>query len=156
MKQSKTAADFPEAPPWFSLALQFLGTTELLGDKTLNPVVRGFFAHTKFPPTLINTKTSWCAAFACSMLEQSSIRSPRSAAAIDFERWGVEQERPELGAICVFQRSDESNPRARHVGFYAGAAGDRMMLLGGNQKNQVCIEFKQRGSFLTARWPDNR
>lgn len=151
MKQTK--ADFSDSPPWFELALQFLGTKELLEDGTLNPTVRGFFKHTSYDPELISKRTPWCSAFVSSMLEQAGIRSTRRANARSYVKWGHEAQLI-LGAIVILARGD--NPASGHVGFYAGTAGDRILVLSGNQKNSVCIALYPRARLLAVRWPDNR
>lgn len=147
----------PEAPPWLLEARKFAGCRELLGDGTLNPAVRDFFAVTSFPPRLINTKTAWCAAFACSCLEHVNIRSPRSAKAAHFLRWGVELDAPRLGCFLVFSRGLDPKSDQAHVGMYdpTGLAEDEFHypVLGGNQKNCVSVAPYAKRRLLGIRWP---
>lgn len=130
---------------------------ELIGNE-LNPVVAGFFEHTRFPLELLNAKTNWCAAYACSVLEQHGIRSPRSARARDFLRWGVELKSPIYGALLVFERGSGApdDPRG-HVGFCEErvhiATNSHVLTWGGNQGNTVRSWPQHKAKLLGVRWP---
>jgi len=41
-----------------------------------------------------------------------------------------------------------------HVGFYWARSGDRILVLGGNQDNQVSIKGYPKADLLGHRWPD--
>lgn len=147
----------PEAPPWLLEARKYAGCRELLKDGTLNPAVRAFFAVTHFPTHLINTKTAWCAAFACSCLEAVGVRSPRSAKAAHFLKWGVELDAPRLGAFLIFSRGADPKSDQAHVGLYDNTevAEDEFHYptFGGNQKNCVSTAPYQKRRLLGIRWP---
>lgn len=106
--------------------------------------------------------TPWCAAFACWVLEQAGIESPRSKAAIDFEAWGVpvwDYSMPivngphmlETGLICVFHRNDPKNPRARHVGFLRGNDGMDLVIVSGNDHDAVRASWRHARDLTAVR-----
>ena len=142
-------------PPWLTLALSHLGCQELLPSGALNPVVRAFFRVTTFPPQLINNRTAWCSAFACSMLEEAGYKSTRSAKAKSFLTWGRELVKLRRGAVLVFQRGPVQG-EAGHVGFYLGDSGDHLLVLGGNQSNSVGPSRYARSKLLAVRWPSEK
>ena len=67
-------------------------------------------------------------------------------------RWGAPLDEPRLGAVAVLTRG--SDPFAGHVGFFVGAADDRVFLLGGNQGDAVAVEAFDAGRVLGYRWPE--
>lgn len=142
-----------EDPPWLLKALSHQGCQELLPSGALNPIVRGFFSATSFPAQLINTSTAWCAAFACTCLEEAGYRSPRSAAAKSFLHWGRELATMRRGAILVFTRGAQ-NAASGHVGFYVSETPTDLMVLGGNQRNCVGISRYPKDRLLSVRWPN--
>lgn len=142
----------PASAPWMRTALGYVGVRELVRGK-LNPRVRQMFAHTRFPESLINAQTSWCAAYACTVLEQSGYASPHSARARDFLVYGSEIKRPVYGAIAVFSRGLDPRDGKGHVGFVVDADGPELLILGGNQANCVCIRQRPFGQLIGLRWP---
>ncbi len=143
--------------PWMAHALQFHGVRELVSGK-LNPVVREFFSHTRFPAEQVNDKTAWCGAYASTVLDLAKLPSPRSARARDFLTYGVGLRRPVYGALLIFSRGSNApdDPRA-HVAFSASETfteGDvQVLALGGNQGNCCCVQPKLVEHLLGVRWP---
>lgn len=87
-------------------------------------------------------RTEWCAAFVNAILEKDGI--PGSASVSDyplmarsFLEWGdpVEPKDIQRGDVVVFPRGTEG--WLGHVGFYVETQGDKWVILGGNQENQV-------------------
>jgi len=138
-------------PPWLLLAMKQLGCREIVKD-SLNPVVRAFFEFTTFPPKLVNKKTAWCSAFACTMLEKAGYRSPHSAAAKSFLVFGREIVKPRRGAILVFTRG-AADAATGHVGFYVGETAEELLVLGGNQGNCVSVQRYPKSRLMAVRWP---
>jgi uncharacterized protein (TIGR02594 family) len=97
-------------------------------------------------------ETAWCSKFMCWAHEQAGIQSTRSAAARSWLEWGKETFAIEPGCVGVFARGP--NPNQGHVGFVIGTteAGD-LVVLGGNQHNEVCVEIKPMHSLLALRRP---
>lgn len=145
------------AAPWMRVAHSYLGLHELTDAGELNPTVRGFFTHTKFPPALITKRTAWCAALVCACLEEVEIVSPRSAGARHFETWGYTLERPLWGCIAVFRRGSDATKRRgspkRHVGFVDSSGPKDALIFGGNQDNRVKLKPYPWADLVALRWP---
>lgn len=131
--------------PWYNLAYQELGVKEIDG-KGENPRINEYHAATKLGPK--SEDIPWCASFVCWCLEKCGVKSPRSAIAKDFLDWGYELETPRIGAIVVFNR-----PEGGHVGIFVAEENGRVLILGGNQKNAVTMEWFGKSKILGFRWP---
>ncbi len=59
---------------------------------------------------------------------------------------------PGVGAVLVFWRDNIDGPNG-HVGFYEGETDSHYLVLGGNQKDQVCSTLIDKHRLLKARWP---
>lgn len=136
-------------PAWLVEARKWIGTKEVKGTSH-NPVILQFWRDAAL--SIRDDETPWCSAFACACLERVGVQSPRNASSKSFASWGMSLEKPALGAIVVFSRAGGG-----HVGFVVGVEGDRLMVLGGNQSDQVKISaFKMNSpsmKVLGFRWP---
>lgn len=138
---------------WMQIAQAFehMGVIEIPGTKH-HPLILWFHQQTSLKAT--TDEVPWCSAFACAVMEMSGHKSPRSAAARDWLKWGMTIEKPAFGSIVVFDRSDPSNKSAAHVAFYWGARADgRVDVLGGNQSNRVCVAPYLESDIIGFRWP---
>ena len=102
-----------------------------------------------------NDETPWCAGYACGVLEEAGIRSPRSAAARSFywKGWGRALSGPAVGCVVSMWRGSKKGAYG-HVGFVVGK--DRfgnLMVIGGNQGNRVSIRPFNRNRVLSYHWP---
>lgn len=93
----------------------------------------------------------WCASFVGWCLEKAGIRSTKSAAARSYASWGYDLKTPREGAVVVLSRGPD--PTKGHVGFWIGETDDRVCLLGGNQRDQVCEELYPKSQIVALRWP---
>lgn len=146
-------ADVIEAgPQWLQLARDKIGAHEIAGNQD-NPEILKFYADSGHPE-IKHDETAWCAAFVGSMLERSGTPSAKTLSARDYMNWGKKLDKPQIGCVCVFSRGD---PRAYqgHVGFYVGEStdGDSILLLAGNQGDQVSIAKQPKSRLLGYRWP---
>lgn len=151
-----TQAAAEASPPWFEIAKAYerMGILEVPG-KEAHPMIKKFFTQTSLKRTklALSDETAWCSAFACACMEEAGYRSPRSAAARSWKEWGYLTV-PRPGCVVVFDRSDPANPNAAHVGFLFGLrADDKLDVLGGNQRNRVCVAPYERAKVLSYRWP---
>ena len=151
--QETKTPDIPQAgdPKWLKLAKAEIGTKEVKGDED-NPVIMRYYADAGFPE-IKHDETPWCAGFVGAMLERSGYASAKTLWARSYMKWGKKLSQPKLGCIVVFSRGD---PRAGtgHVGFYMGQDLDgNILLLGGNQSNQVSITTYSKSRLLGYRWP---
>ena len=102
-------------------------------------------------------ETEWCAAFVNAVLEEvgkegSATVSAFPLTARSFMTWGKEVKKPQSGDVVVFPRGE---PWQGHVGFYVKTAMvdgvENYLILGGNQNNQVSLEYYPASKALTIR-----
>jgi uncharacterized protein (TIGR02594 family) len=137
-------------PRWLDHALKDKGIHEKPGPEA-NARIIELNSHTRLAAK--SDETSWCSSGMCGWFEEVGIPSPHSAAAIDWETWGVPCEL-RVGAVVVLKRKDPNNPRARHVTLcHALLNKDTFQGYGGNQKDQ-CKDSTFSVKEITAiRWP---
>ena len=140
-------------PRWLAHALLDKGLHETPGPKSTARIDE-LASHTTLASK--SDETSWCSSAECGWFEEVGIPSPHSAAAIDWETWGIPLKELRVGAIVVMKRHDPNNPRARHVTLCHVINGDGTFLgFGGNQKDQAKDStFPVDMELITAiRWP---
>lgn len=143
--------------PWFEIAQMYerMGVIEKPGAEA-HPMILKFFQHTSLAGTKLahTDETAWCSAFACTCMEEAGVKSTHSAAARSWLTWGKPLMMPKVGCIVVLDRSDASNPNAAHVGFFWGHRADsKIDVLGGNQRNRVCVASYEKSRVIAYRWP---
>lgn len=137
-------------PKWIDIARKYLGTTEIKGSRH-NKLILRWWTTIRAPFT--DDETPWCSAFVGGVLEECGIQSSRNAAARSYLKWGVELKQPVVGAIVVFWRGSPQGWNG-HVGFVVGRDKDNnLMVLGGNQGDQVNIRPFAPNRVLSYRWP---
>lgn len=137
-------------PKWMDLAREFIGLKEYRGIKH-NPEILEWFRESGHG-WIKDDETAWCAAFANAMLERVDIKGTNSVAARSFLDWGKELKKPKPGAIAVLWRGS-TNSWEGHVGFYVSETADAILILGGNQKDEVNIASYSKDRLLGYRWP---
>lgn len=134
-----------DGPPWLRTARGEIGTRENKGA-SYNPRILEYLSAAHLSG---GDETPWCASFVAWCLKQNGIPIPSGAGAArsyqQFERLSS----PIYGCLAVFSRGANSG----HVGFYTGAQGGRLMILGGNQSNSVNIQGKGTGRLIGFYWP---
>lgn len=116
-----------------------IGTAEIPGPKH-NPAVVNWFADVGHS-WVSDDETAWCAAFIGAMLERAGLTSTRKLNARSYLDWGdteITLAAAQEGDIVVFYRGDPNGWQG-HVGFFSALRGDKIMVLGGNQGNEVSI-----------------
>lgn len=139
-------------PSWLRLGRTYLGLTEYRGNRH-NPKILEWWIKLGLP--FRTDETPWCAGFVCGVLEESGIRSTRSAAARSFNwtRWGRVLDEPTVGCIVSMWRGARKGASG-HVGFVVGRDRfNNLMILGGNQANRVSIRPFKRNRVLSYHWP---
>lgn len=142
-----------EFAPWMGVALSQIFVKERLADGTLNPKIHEYFAATTFKQG--DGDDAWCSALGCWCLEYVHVKSPRSAAARDWLKWGkvVPIGEAREGDALIFDRKSPGNPRAAHLGFYCGETPTTYTIIAGNMSNQVCIRAYDKKILLGIRRP---
>lgn len=96
-------------------------------------------------------KTPWCAAFVNAIVGEAGYKTTGSFMARSFLHWGKEVSSPRKGDVVVFSRG---RPPSGHVAFYVGKYGrDHILVLGGNQRDRVCVKAYPKHRILGYRRP---
>ena len=140
--------------PWMKYAIAELGVKETPGDQDTPRVVE-YLETVGFK----KDSTPWCSAFVSwcmknagheRTLEEAKKAGVSAAGAKSWLRWGVPLSAPRFGAVTVFERPPK--PEQGHVGFYIGTLGEQILLLGGNQEDEVNISLQDKKLWLGYRW----
>ena len=140
-------------PKWVANAMNDVGISEIKG-KDHNARILKMHSYTSLKAH--DDETAWCSAAVCAWLEESGIRSPKSARSLDFLKWGVALEKPSLGCVLVFKRivaPDTGEVQAGHVGLYVGEENEYYWVLGGNQSDRVTYQRWPKNLLISARMP---
>jgi uncharacterized protein (TIGR02594 family) len=138
-----------DQPAWMAHAWADLGVREDTGPGS-NTRVLAYYAdagHREVHDDAI----AWCAAFVGACLERGGSRCTRSLLARSYLSWGQNLNTPKLGAIAVFSRG--ADPELGHVGFVVGTCPAGILVLSGNQSDQVMVATFPSDSLLGLRWP---
>jgi uncharacterized protein (TIGR02594 family) len=144
----EAVGDSPAA--WFAIAMREMetGVDEVAGPEH-NPRIVEYHQSTSLKAT--DDETPWCSSFVNWCMEQAGEDKTNSAMALSWLKWGEELAEPRKGCVAVFSRGNI--PTAGHVGFYVDEINERILLLGGNQSNQININSYPKSSLLGYRWP---
>lgn len=135
-------------PAWLAEARKHIGTREIPGARHEPKIVQWWKAIKR--GGIKDDETPWCAAFVGAMLEQVGLMSSRFESARSYLQWGVPLAIPAVGAIAVFTRQGGG-----HVGFIVGQTpdGQSLLILGGNQGNEVNVRSISKARLTGIRWP---
>ncbi|MBD2780812.1 TIGR02594 family protein [Xenorhabdus sp. 42] len=136
-------------PKWIEEGYKYIGVHEIKGESH-HPNILQWWKDIK-RGGIRDDETPWCAAYVGAMLEHVGIRSTRFESAKSYLEWGMPLKEPYYGCVAVFSRTGGG-----HVGFVVGVAenGD-VMVLGGNQSDEVNIRSFPRSRVSGYRWPSN-
>lgn len=124
------------------VAASFIGFTEQEHKDVLASFIKQTVGSDINPKT-----TAWCAAFMNAALGAVGKSGTNSFVARDFLNWGKAVSTPKRGDVVVFQRG--TSKWKGHVGFYVGeSANGNLLILGGNQDDQVSIKEFPKGKVL--------
>jgi uncharacterized protein (TIGR02594 family) len=90
---------------------------------------------------------AWCAGFVNGTLRKAGMTGTGKDNARSFLEWGKATATPRKGDVVVLWRGSKGDWRG-HVGYYYGTSGDNVLILGGNQNNQVSIESYPKARVL--------
>ena len=134
-------------PEWIRIAKSLNGIKETTGPKHTPEVVQ-FWKDIK-RSGIKDDETPWCAAFVGACLERSGIVSTRFESALSYAKYGTKLKAPVYGCIGVRQRNGGG-----HVGYIVGKqANGTLLMLGGNQNNQVSISQFPMDGFVAFVYP---
>lgn len=135
-------------PIWLTKAREHIGLREIKGERH-SPEILQFWRDIK-RGGIKSDEAAWCAGFVGAMLERSGLQSTRFESAKSYLTWGTPLSAPALGAVVVFEREGGG-----HVGFVAGieVGSGNLLVLGGNQGDEVNIRAFPRSRVAGYRWP---
>ena len=134
---------------WINEARKFLGLKEIKGSEHAQEILDMWKAIKR--GGIKDDETPWCAAFVGACLERVGIQSTRFESAKSYLGWGEKLDRPVLGCVVVFSRDGGG-----HVGFVVGKSpSGNLLVLGGNQGDEVNIREFQLTRVTGYRWPLN-
>jgi uncharacterized protein (TIGR02594 family) len=137
--------------PWFSVATQFKGLTEVHGSVDEPKILEMY--RVAGHPEVQHDETPWCAAFVGACLRLSGYRGSDSLLARSYGKFGEDlKQQPRRGCIVVLWRGDP-NADTGHVAFYDHDEDDHVVLLGGNQGDAVSTRAFPKTQVLAYRWP---
>ena len=147
-------------PPWLAVAYQEMrrGIKEMAGALH-DPRILEYHATTTLKAT--TDEVAWCAAFVGWALKEAGLKGTRSAAARSYLQWGVgvSPVYPPVGAVVVLKRGGSIQPGPEvleapgHVGFFwCHDTPGHIVLLGGNQNNEVSLATFPVHRILGVRW----
>ena len=143
------------ATPWLDWAIKELGVHESPGPEA-TPRIVFYDSFTTLKAT--SDEVAWCSAFGCAAMENNGIRSPRSAHARDWLKWGVRLQTPKIGCVAILNRGGSPDPSVidgpGHFTFvYSVPVSGSFEGLGGNQGDQVKISHFKTADVLAWIWP---
>ena len=140
-----------DGPTWYRIAHREMasGVDEVLGPDRHNPRIVEYHQATSLRAT--DDETPWCSSFVNWCMLKAGVSRTNSAAARSWLRWGQEIEAPEKGCVVVFSRPP--SPTSGHVAFFEALRGERILVLGGNQSNQVNVSSYPASRLLSYRMP---
>jgi uncharacterized protein (TIGR02594 family) len=118
----------------YHLARVEIGTFEWAEGS--NPIVDRYFDEVGFPT--MKDDTAWCAAFVGSMLTRAGLPHTGKLTARSYLDWGkpVDLDDAQPGDVVVFWRGSPSGWQG-HVAFFVRREGAKVIVVGGNQRDQV-------------------
>jgi uncharacterized protein (TIGR02594 family) len=137
------------SPAWLKVAYAEIGQRRAPAG-TSNPRVEEYNNATTL--TGYDDKISWCSSFVNWCLAQAGIEGTRSALARSWVEWGEAIEKPVLGCVAVVTREGVESWKG-HVGFFIEATDEAVILLGGNQDEQVKLKAYPLTDLLALRFP---
>ena len=129
-------------------ALSQVGIKEIVGREH-NPEVLKYF-HETGHTWVKDDETSWCSAFVNWCAKMSNLPYSGKLTARSWLRKGKEVFNPVTGDIVVLWRESVDSWKG-HVGIFIREQGNYIYILGGNQKNSVCIQAYQKRQLLQYR-----
>ncbi len=129
------------------IALSQYGVKEVKGTVD-NPAIVKYFDDLGYDGKKLKDETSWCSAFANWCAKKAGLPFTGKLNARSWLRIGKKTDTPEMGDIVVLWRESKSSWKG-HVGFFIREDFDFIYMLGGNQKNQVCISAYPKERLLS-------
>lgn len=140
-------------PSWLRIAMGYRGLREYKGSSHNKTILKWW--RDIGLGGIRDDETAWCAAYVGGCLVEAGLPSTKSALARSYDKWGRQLDKPAVGSVVTFWRERPSSWKG-HVGFVVGVSQrQRLMVLGGNQGDQVNIKAFSASRVIGFRWPVN-
>lgn len=145
----KGKLDIKNIPPHMLYATIELGVKEYTSDGK-NPRITEYFTAAGMP--YLDQQTSWCGVFLAYCLQKAGYTfGPQFVRKLaNSQTWFGFPERvgpPQVGDVVIL--TNQQDGRFGHVGLFVQETDRAVLLLGGNQKNEVCYcWYKKNGKIL--------
>lgn len=144
-------------PTWLEIAEGEIGQAEVRGGE--NPRIIEY--HDSCTLHAKEDEIPWCSSFVNWCFMRAGLVGTRSAAARSWLEWGEKITEPRVGCVCVIRARAAGEDVATgsatgyHVGFWLAESDEHVLLLGGNQSDQVKTSFFKLRSYEVKgyRWP---
>jgi len=136
-------------PPWLAFARAEIGVRAHPPGSS-NPRIEAYHAASQRPR--YDDKASWCSSFLNWTLARAGIEGTATALARSWLDWGRPLDEPVPGCIAVLWREDPASWKG-HCGYFLRFEADTVVLLGGNQLDEVREHAYPRECVLGYRWP---
>jgi uncharacterized protein (TIGR02594 family) len=142
----------------FELAQRFVGKVNEIPGSEDHPLIQWFLSLCGFG-LHAHDETAWCSAFVNAICFLDDIPRSKSAAARSWLKEGVPIPliNAQLNDVVVLKRGTGPQPGPEvldapgHVGFFAGLEDGKVIILGGNQGNQVSLAHFPADQVLSVR-----
>ena len=125
-------------------AFRFYGQKEIPGIGS-NPVILEII--NRYVPTDDDGKVAWCSIFLMEVCRLCDIKTNASPAARSWLDVGREVKTPQFGDVAVFWRTSPSSWQG-HVGLYLGERENDVLIISGNDADQVRVEYHEKRRLL--------
>ncbi len=127
-------------------ALSEYGVKEIIGSKD-NLRILKYFDEIGFNGSRLHDETAWCSAFASWVAKTSGYEHSKKLNARSWLAVGDSTNMPKVGDVVVLWR-ESPNSWKGHVGFFVKETKNFVYVLGGNQRNMVCIKAYAKSRVL--------
>ncbi|WP_452602925.1 TIGR02594 family protein [Pontimicrobium sp. MEBiC06410] len=127
-------------------ALSEYGVKEIIGSKD-NLRILKYFNEIGFNGSKLHDETAWCSAFANWVAKTAGYEHSKKLTARSWLTVGESTNTPKIGDIVVFWRESPKSWKG-HVGFFIKQTKNYVYVLGGNQRNMVCIKAYAKSRVL--------
>lgn len=131
-------------PAHYKKALGELGVKEISGNAHNKRILE---YHTATILQASEDEISWCAAFVNWCLRETHCKGTNKANARSFLDWGNIVLEPKKGDVVIFWRNNRNSWQG-HVGFFVEETKDSILVLGGNQGNEVNFSHYKKSQLL--------
>lgn len=134
----------PKLPAHYIKALNEVGVKEIAGNAH-NPRILEYHKATDLKGN--TDEIAWCSAFVNWCFKETHQKGTNKANARSWLDWGNVVTEPKKGDVVIFWRGSKTSWQG-HVGFFVEETKDSIIVLGGNQGNEVNFSHYKKSQLL--------